>query len=185
MNVELLFYLCLMCLLGGIVWYSWRYGITPTPTSFRVKHRLMDVLPLVSNGQIIELGSGWGTLAFALAHHFPKVQVMAYEISPIPYLVSKFLAQLRPLSNLKIARKDFFAVSFAHTSLAVCYLYPQAMMRLKTKFEKELAPTAYVLSHTFAVPGWIPIRVEYASDLYRTPIYLYQIRLSVTKILKN
>lgn len=171
----LLFYLSLLGLLGNIVWYSWRYGITPTPTSSKVKDRLVQMLPLVVHGRILELGSGWGTLAFALARHFPDCQVIAYEISPIPYFISKIFHRFYSYSNLTIVRKDFFTVSFHDASLVVCYLYPKAMKRLKVKFEQELVPAAYVLTHTFAVPGWTPISLEQASDLYYTPIYLYQI----------
>lgn len=169
------FFLCLMGVLGLIVWYSWRYGITPTPTSTKVKNKLLPILPPDIKGEIAELGSGWGNLAFVLASHYPQNHVYAYEISPIPYYTSKLIAQFLPYSNLHVMRKDFFDVSLHQASLVVCYLYPEAMTRLKVKFEQELSPEAYVLSHTFAIPGWAPIRLAKADDLYQTPIYLYQV----------
>lgn len=173
-----LFYLCLAGVLVSITWYSWRYGITPTPTSPRVKEKLLHILPKKFKGQIAELGSGWGTLAFALARHFPSHQVNAYEISPIPYYLSKFICLLSPHPNLMIRRQDFFVASLEHVSLVVCYLYPEAMNRLKDKFEKELSPESYILSHTFAIPGWVPICFVKVNDLYQTPIYLYQVKQS-------
>jgi hypothetical protein len=176
-----LFYLCLVGILVLISWYSWRYGITPTPTSAKVKNTLLYLLPLDVKGEIAELGSGWGTLAFSLAKHYPHNQVYALEISPIPYWTSQLLAQFLPYRNLHIIRQDFFEISLNHVALVVCYLYPDAMSRLKTKFEKELAPDAYVLSHTFAVPGWTPIQLVKAPDLYQTPVYLYQVQQSMPK----
>jgi hypothetical protein len=170
-----LFYLCLLGILGLMIVYSWRYGITPTPTSAKVKKQLLQILPKEIKGSIAELGSGWGTLAFALARYFPYNQVHAYEISPIPYYISKVLSCFYSYPNLHIQRRDFFAVSLKNVSLVVCYLYPEAMTRLKAKFEQELRPGTFVLSHTFAVPGWLPIRSERANDLYQTPIYLYQV----------
>ncbi len=175
------FDLCLAAILGLIAWYSWQYGITPTPTSAKVKHKLLSILPKQISGEIAELGSGWGTLAFALARHFPTNQVNAYEISPIPYFISKLIYLVFPYPNLRIKRQDFFDVSLHHVSLVVCYLYPGAMTRLKTKLEGELAPEAYVLSHTFAIPGWTPIRFVRANDLYHTSIYLYQVQQSANK----
>jgi hypothetical protein len=172
------FYLFLVGILGLMTWYSWRYGITPTPTSAKVKRQLLQILPLEIKGNFAELGSGWGTLAFALAHRFPSNQVYAYEISPIPYCISKMIAQFLPYRNLHIMRKDFFTISLKHVSLVICYLYPDAMNRLKIKFEEELAQDAYVLSHTFAIPGWNPISIIKVSDLYQTPIYLYQVQQS-------
>lgn len=171
----LFFYLCFIGVLGLIVWDSWRYGITPTPTSPKVKQQLLQILPREINGEIAELGSGWGNLAFALADHFPTSRIKAYEISLIPYLISQFIAKWLAYPNLEITREDFFKVSLQPASLVVCYLYPEAMNGLKAKFEQELSPDAYVVSHTFAIPGWTPIRLIQANDLYQTPIYLYQV----------
>ena len=175
--MEWIFLGLLLITLGQIVLYShhrW-YGITPTPTSTKVKNKILQILPSSINGKIAELGSGWGTLAFALAKHFPNCQVHAYEISPTPYLISKILALFLFYPNLQIHCRDFFEIPLHDFSLVVCYLYPDAMKRLKDKFEKELSSGTYVLSHTFAIHGWTPFLVEYADDLYRTPIYLYKL----------
>lgn len=173
--MEWFFLLFLLGILGITILYSYLYGITPTPTSSKVRKQLIQMLPEMENIEIIELGSGWGNLVFTLARRFPHCKVTGYEISPFPYFVSKIMSYWFRLPNLSIKRQDFFQISFKNVSLAVCYLYPGAMQKLKGKFEKELAPSAYIISHTFAVPRWIPIRLEYAQDLYRTPIYLYQI----------
>jgi hypothetical protein len=47
------------------------------------------------------------------------------------------------------------------------------MERLRPKFERELKSGSLVVSHTFAVPGWVPESVWQVDDLYRTKIYLY------------
>jgi len=168
----LLFFI-LMAVLGVITAYSYCYGISPTPTSPKVQRELLLLLPELKNQEIAELGSGWGTLAFALARHFPTCHVHAYEVSPFPYLVSTIFSKCFLLRNVSIKRHDFFQVSLKNISLVVCYLYPEAMQQLKIKLEKELSPEAYILSHTFAIPGWIPVDFARASDLYKTPIYLY------------
>lgn len=174
-QMEWIFLTSLLLLVGHIVWYSWRYGITPTPTGPKVKKALLELLPTSLHGNIMELGSGWGTLAFALAQQAPMCHVWAYEISPIPYFVSLCLQKWKRVPHLHFIRQDFFQVSLQDASLIICYLYPGAMQRLKVKFEQELAPGTYVLSHTFAVPGWTPLHCIKADDLYQTPIYLYQI----------
>lgn len=176
--MTVLFTLFFTLIAGLIVWYSWQYGITPTPTSPKVKQRLLEILPKLSFGEIAELGSGWGTLAFALARRFPACKITAFEISPAPYFCSVLISQWFSYENLKFERRDFFDYPLHEKALVVCYLYPGAMEKLKVKFENELAPEAYVVSHTFAIPGWKPLLVVRASDLYRTPIYLYQIKLS-------
>lgn len=169
------FYLLLSFILALVVWYSWNYGITPTPTSPRVRELLLKMVPPDIRGPIVELGSGWGTLVFALARHFPLCKIEAYEISPLPYLISKIILKLGKYPNVTISRRDFFTDTLEQAGLVVCYLYPEAMIRLKAKFERELPAGAFVLSHTFAIPGWKPIRQEFAHDIYGTPVYLYRV----------
>lgn len=174
-----IFMICLVGLAGLIVWYSLKYGITPMPTSPKVKKQLLNILPQLTNGEIAELGSGWGTLAFALARKFPACKITAFEISPVPYFYSVFISKWMSYPNLELQRRDFFECSLHEKGMVVCYLYPGAMVRLREKFEKELSPEAYVVSHTFAIPGWKPLLTVHALDMYRTPIYLYQLKNSI------
>ena len=168
------FFLLLVLALLSIVFWSWRNGISPMPTSSKVKKRLLISLPEEVEGDIFELGSGWGTLAFPLARRFPNCQVNAYETSFVPFLFTKLRHRLNPLSNLIFYRQDFFTVPLGDASLIVCYLYPEAMRQLKIKFEKELKPGTWVVSNTFGVPGWKPVKIDEVDDLYRTKIYAYQ-----------
>jgi hypothetical protein len=159
----------------NILWYSYRYGITPTPTSFKVQKEIVALLPKHINGRIVELGSGWGSLTAALARFYPGQQIEAYEISLIPYYFSKVFFYLINLKNIKEERRNFFEMSLKESSLIVCYLYPGAMEKLQVKFEQELSTGTYILSHTFAVPGWKPLQVSYVKDIYLTPIFLYRV----------
>lgn len=178
--MAVLFIACLALLVGVIVLYSLKYGITPTPTSSKVKKELLAILPELKEGEIAELGSGWGTLAFALARKYPACQVEALEISPVPYFCSWLISKWTAFPNLELTRRDFFDVKLNRAALVVCYLYPGAMEKLKEKFEKELEPGTYVATHTFAVPGWKPLLTAHASDLYHTPVYLYQLKISTS-----
>jgi hypothetical protein len=65
--------------------------------------------------------------------------------------------------------------SFSEASAVVCYLFPGAMTRLAPRLSTELAPGTRILSHTFALRGWKPLRTLVVDDLYRTPIYLYEV----------
>ncbi len=69
---------------GSILVYALRTGITPMLTSHRVKAAMMELVPDDFEGTIVELGSGWGTLAVAFARRYPGSQVLAYELSPLP-----------------------------------------------------------------------------------------------------
>lgn len=172
--VEFLFFIILFAIIFNILWYSWRYGITPTPTTGKVKKEIIRHLPQLHSGKnVYELGSGWGTMAFQLAQYYPYCEIQAFEKSPIPFVFSKLVYKK---NNLHIIRKDFFSISLADASLIYCYLYPGAMEDLKEKFEKELKANTYVITHTFAIPGWQAFQVIKANDLYQTPIFFYRIK---------
>ena len=178
----------------SIFFFSIRFGITPSPSGRKVKKTLFFILSSkifsklskerenfthkksLDQKKIFELGSGWGGLAFLLGKRFSHHRVYAYEISPVPYLFSFFLKNFMRKTNVKIFRKDFFCVSLKEASIVMCYLYPKAMKRLKEKFEKELRNGALVISHTFAIPGWISKKIYVANDIYKTKIYLYKFK---------
>jgi len=172
-----LFLLLVILLLGAmlsIVFHTLRTGISPMPSSAKARHQLLSLVPPDLEGPILELGAGWGTLAFALADHCPRAQVLAFELSPLPYAFCRLRQRLAPRRNLRFAREDFFRASFSGASAVVCYLFPGAMSRLAPKLTDELAPGTRILSHTFALRGWTPSRTLVAGDLYRTPVYLYE-----------
>ena len=123
-----------------IVYWSWQNGISPMPSSLKAKRCLLSALPQPLHGKIYELGTGWGTLLFPLARQYPDCQVVGFETSPIPYLVSRIRQLYCRLPNVVLERRDFFSVLYGDADLIVCYLYPGAMRKLQIKFDRELKP---------------------------------------------
>lgn len=160
--------------LATIVLYTYLYGISPTPSSPAARSLILKAIPKQSTGKIYELGSGWGTLALPVARRCRQNQVIAYEISPLPYLLSKLLLRLLPLPNLHIYRKNFMHQHLGDASVIICYLYPKAMEKLKEKFNQELIPGTLIISNSFAVPGWKPSQVLEIKDMYKSKIYIYK-----------
>lgn len=165
--------LIILVILISVVGTTYKYGIGPTPTSIKVKNVLLKALPLKPLGAIYELGAGWGTLAFALADHYPANEIIAIEISIIPLAWMHIRQTLFPRKNLKIQYGDFFQKNLLDAGLIVCYLYPGAMQKLEIKIKTE-CPKTMILTHTFALPRRKPTRVLFAQDLYNTPIYFYE-----------
>lgn len=175
MFLGIVFFVLCIWILISLVFWSIRNGIGPMPSSFKAKACLMKCMPDVGAGKILELGSGWGTLAFPIARKFPGSHVIGYETSPIPFAFSRLWNWLCAYPNLQFQRRDFYSVSLKDADLIVCYLYPDAMRLLRAKLEKELKPGTWVISNTFAMPGWTPQKIFEVEDLYRTKIYLYKI----------
>ncbi len=168
--LSIVILIILLALLSWLVISSIQAGITPMPSSPKALQAIGTLIPEHFEGKVVDLGSGWGDLALFLAKKFPESTVTGYEMSYVPYLVSK----MRAKSNLNFFYSDFFNKNLKPFNVVVCYLYPAGMERLKLKLEKELLNGTLVISNTFAVPGWTPIQIVELTDLYRTKIYLYR-----------
>lgn len=162
--------------LASIVWATLRLGISPMPTSCRVRRAVLDLLPAKVTGEVHELGAGWGGLALALADACPDTRVIAWEASWVPWLVFRLRLALRPRANVELRRGDFFDADLRGARLVVCYLWTGAMTRLSEKFQAELPDGAVVLSHTFGLRGWTAEATRTVEDVYRTPVYRYVVR---------
>lgn len=159
----------------SLIVYSLALGITPNPTNRKVLDTLLIHLPPLQSGKVLELGSGWGNIAFHLAKQRPGCTVIGYELSPLPWGWSFFMHRVRGLANLQLIRRNFYEVSFEDASVVVCYLFSGAMLKLKKKFEAELRAGTTIISHTFSIPGWTPSQIIEVKDLYRTKIFIYKI----------
>jgi hypothetical protein len=150
-------------------------GASPLPTSAAVRDAMLAALPARIDGPIYELGSGWGGLAAALARRYPAAPVTGFEVSALPWAVSKLRSVFGGPPNLTIRLRDFHGASLADAALVVCFLTPPAMEKLKSKLESELGPGALVLSNTFAFRDWQPAEVRTVPDPHRSRVYLYRI----------
>jgi 16S rRNA A1518/A1519 N6-dimethyltransferase RsmA/KsgA/DIM1 with predicted DNA glycosylase/AP lyase activity len=133
-------------------------------------------LPLDNrSGAIAELGSGWGGVAFAMARRYPGHPVTGFELSLLPWMVSQLRLIVFPQENLRFLRKDFMQADLTGVILAICYLSPQSMSGLGTRLEEQMSNEALVLSNTFAIRGWRELEHTIALDMYKSPVYLYEI----------
>jgi cyclopropane fatty-acyl-phospholipid synthase-like methyltransferase len=135
---------------------------------------VLSSLPQSLEGELFELGSGWGGLALMLARAHPHCSVIGVELSPVPWAVARLRLALARLPNCRFLLGDFHRVPLQGASAVVCYLYRGGMRRLAPKLEAELREGALVVSHTFAVPGWKPDRELDAGDWWRTRVHVYR-----------
>lgn len=167
--------LAIACLaLLSIFWSTITLGISPMPTGSKVKREVLALIPEDLEGEVHELGAGWGTLAWAVASVRPRAQVIAWERSPFPFLFCRLRLLFQPRANLTVRFADFHDADLRPAKLVLAYLWTGAMTKLGPKFEAELAPGALVISHTFAWRGKEPETTRVTADLYRTPVYRYR-----------
>lgn len=157
----------------SIVWSTLRTGISPTMSSGKACKAMLDSVETSTSGPLIDLGSGWGTLVVAVARKYPEQQVIGYELSWFPWLVSVIRKHSLGLDNLTLYRKDFRNAEFGNASVLFCYLFPRGMVDLQEKLNRERFNEILIVSNTFALPSCQPTSTIRLNDLYRSPVYVY------------
>ncbi len=164
----------------SIVWYSMLLGISPMPSTKKARSAMLklSMLPMIGKGTgpIFELGSGWGNLLIPLARQHPQRQIVGYELSFLPWLTTIVLKRLLGLHNITLHRKNFLQADLTQASVIICYLYPGAMEKIESKLKKESGNLEYLISNNFSLPSYKPAQVIYLTDLYKSPVYLYQFK---------
>ena len=171
----------------SILWFTLKTGISPMPSSLQARLAILEASEQAGEGSIVDLGSGWGTLLFALARKYPKRQIVGYEISWLPWLYSQILKIIFRMHHVKIYRSSFLSADLSSSALLVCYLHPKGMQELKQKLSAEHVADALLISSTFALPDAVAKQVIRIDDLYQTPIYVYNQNVvdQIEKLAKN
>ena len=159
----------------SITWFTIKLGISPMPSSKKACEAILKTSEQAGQGSIIDLGSGWGTLLFALARKYPEHQVIGYELSWLPWIYSRICKTIFGLHNLKILRLNFLAADISSASLLVCYLHPKGMIDLQKKLSQGQYSNTLLISSTFALPEEKSAQTIQLDDLYNTPIYIYRL----------
>ncbi|GGX38891.1 methyltransferase [Saccharospirillum salsuginis] len=170
--------LCLLALMS-ILYSTLRTSVPPMPSSGRSRRALLDCLsdtvPEAPAVTLVDLGSGWGSLVIAMARRFPRHRVEGYELSWLPWMVSRLLKAVLRLDNLTLHRGDFLKADLRHARVLVCYLNPTQMARLCERFDASAGWAGTLFSVGFAMPGARAERTVRVNELYNTPIYQYRL----------
>ncbi|MGZ9722893.1 class I SAM-dependent methyltransferase [Rhizobium miluonense] len=125
-------------------------GVPPVPSSAA---EIADVIELLRKANlpkraiIYELGSGWGSLAIALARAFPDAEIRGIEISPVPYLFSKL--RMWRFENVTIRWGNFFNRDISDADAVTCYLMIKPMPKVSSFLDHMLKDGTAVVSLTF------------------------------------
>ena len=173
--METFFSLLILLIVVGVFaneFFQQKLGVSPTPTTPRVRNKMLEQIPAETVGKIVELGAGGGTVSFAAAKAFPQCKVVGIEYSIFPFMIARLRQIFLP--NLLFIRRNFFDISFKDAAIVLCYLSNPLMSKLKEKFERELPSGAVIISSTFFIPGWEPEKTIDLDGLWKTRIFVYR-----------
>jgi hypothetical protein len=161
---------------ASIVWFTLHTGISPMPSSAKARAAMLDAIADAPTGAIVDLGSGWGGLAIAAARRYPHRRVVGYEVSWLPWAVSRLRASCLRLHNLTLLRRDFLRADLGASAVLLCYLFRRGMRQLEHKLVLDDAWPHVLVSNTFFVlPSTTPHEVRVLDDLMRTRVHVYRL----------
>ena len=172
----------------SIVWSTFTLGISPMPSSKQARQAMLVLLDetLITArsathikkevGPIYELGSGWGGLLISLAKKYPQRNIIAFELSIMPWLITIIRVKVLGLKNVTVYRQDFLNADLTEAAVILCYLFPRGMIALeaKIKLSAENTRLEYLISNNFSLLSHQAIKTIQLNDLYKSPVYLYR-----------
>jgi hypothetical protein len=124
------------------------------PSNPRVYHELIKIVEeqTKQDGKklnFIDIGSGSATLLLALASRFREHNFYGVELSPLPYLISKFRLLASRLTNLEIRMQSFWKINLSDYEIIYAFLSPEPMPKLHQKFINEARLNTIFISNSF------------------------------------
>lgn len=136
--------------------------------------RILQEVDFKENSTVYELGCGDGRFLREINRQ-KKVNCVGYEYSLAPYLLAKLL-NLFTSKKVKLYYKNFFKENLSSADYVFCYLITGEMDALRAKFEQELRPGTIIISNTFPIKDWQPIKTIILDKhgFLSKKIYIYQ-----------
>jgi ribosomal protein L11 methylase PrmA len=126
--------------------------------------------PVTPSDVVYDLGSGDGRLLFA-ALEKGVGRAIGVDMDPELVNTSRETATYIGVENrVTFIEADIMSINLSEATVVLCYLFPTANAELRPKFEKELRPGTRVVTETFPIINWKPLKV--AEDAGRI-FYLY------------
>ncbi len=128
---------------------------------------ILDNLPMEPETRLVDLGCGDGRFLRAAFKRY-GVKGVGFEINPWAYFLA-CLWNLLLRVPVKIKRKNFFKEDLSRYDVIFCYLFPDLLLELSPKLQKEVRVGTIIVSANFPLPGWEPYLILRVED----PIYFY------------
>jgi trans-aconitate methyltransferase len=118
---------------------------------------------------VLDAGCGLGHGLQALRRLWPDARLQGLEWSAA---LSWAAAWRCRGSGVQIRRGDMWAASWAGNDLVYVFQRPESMARVFDKARRDLAPTAWLVSLEFSVPGQAPWACLQGPG--RRPVWIYR-----------
>lgn len=129
------------------------------PSPQEVVDRMLEMAEIRPGDVLYDLGCGDGRVLVTAAKRY-GIKAVGFDIDPERVRASRKNAAENGVAHLvTVTQQDMFIADFHDATVVTLYLPPNLNLRLKPKLAR-LRPGARILSHSFAMKGARPERVE-------------------------
>lgn len=154
----------------------------PTPT--KAVKQVLKHADIRKGDKLYDIGAGDGRFL----HYAEKLygaSAVGFEIDPFVYAIARFKQLLFGWKG-RIIRGNFQNYSLEDADIVICYMMPQTLKKYQKKFENELSKGCRVISYSFHIGSWKPIKtIPRNKHKGMKRIYIYRIQSARDKSAKT
>ncbi|TSC69268.1 MAG: methyltransferase type 11 [Parcubacteria group bacterium Gr01-1014_66] len=156
------------CVLLSFVLIGGPKGAPFVRSSSALQNDVMTIARIRPGERVLDLGSGDGSLLILAAEY--GAYGTGIEINPFLVMIARARIRQKGLCHrIRIIWGDIFNTPLPSTDLVIFYLWPETLMRLRTKLIQELSSHTRLVSLAFPIREWIPEQKLGNTFLYRLP----------------
>ncbi len=134
------------------------HGAPFVPTPIVRVQKMLALAKIKPGDKVYDIGCGDGRIVYLAAKEY-GAKAVGFELSPVVYM----LARIRKIlwrSKAKIYFRDSRRKNLSDANVIFCYLMPDTLAKLQSKFEQELKPGTRIVSYAFPIGTLTPSHVE-------------------------
>lgn len=174
--VAALFVCCILALAAGAS-SSVQQSLAPyVPTPQLVVEKMLELAQVTSKDVVYDLGCGDGRIVITAAK---KYGARAVGVDIDQNRINESLANAKAAGVEKLVTfklEDATKVDVSPATVVTLYLLTSSNMTLRPILTKQLKPGARIVSHSFSMGDWKPLKTEDVSDEsgFNHTLYLWQ-----------
>ncbi len=134
------------------------------PTPQDVVDRMLVLAGVTAKDIVYDAGCGDGRIVITAAKKYGAHGV-GVDIDPQRIAESKANAKKEGVEHLvTFLQQDLLTVDFSKATVVTLYLMPEANMKLRPILTRQLKPGSRIVSHTFDMDDWEPLKVDTFTD---------------------
>lgn len=163
----------------GIPVGIYTHGEVPfVATPPEVIDRMLELAQVKPGDLIYDIGSGDGAILIHAAKKY-GVKGVGVEIDGDLVLKARNKAFVEKVDHLvEFREQDAFTIDASPATVVTLFMLPEFNAKLRPILDRQLKPGTRVVSHDFAIAGWVPERTERLPGhvLHDHVVMLYEIR---------